>query len=259
MTTVEGTTVAGARVDVTNATLGLALTAYADGAGRFSANIQADPDNVLVLVAYDFSQSQESSPAATVVVGRVPVLDYIEVQPATVIFTAFSQYQDITVTGHYEDGSTKNLTSRAAFISSAVGIAGVSTSGRIAPIANGTAVITAEVEGKQAVVQVTVNVITLTHITVTPDPVILIAISETQQLIVTAHYSDGSSQPAGAGITFVSGDASIATVNSAGVVTAVREGETAVTVYLPGAAPVMVPVYVDTTGDTAPEVEILAG
>lgn len=258
MTTVEGTTVAGARVDVSNSTLGLTLTAYADGAGRFSANLQADPENILLLVAYDFSQSQEPSPAATVVVGRVPVLDHIEVQPATVIFTSFAQYQDLIVMGHYEDGSTKNLTSRAVFTSSAMGIAGINAAGRVAPIANGAAIITADVEGKQAAVQVTVNVIILTHISVTPDPVVLIAISETRHLAVTAHYSDDSNRPAGAGLTFVSSDASIATVNSAGVVTAVREGETAVTVYLPGAAPVVVPVVVDTTGDTAPEVEILS-
>ncbi|HOH28886.1 MAG TPA: Ig-like domain-containing protein, partial [Candidatus Hydrogenedentes bacterium] len=258
MTTVEGTTVAGARVDVTNTTLGLTLTVYADGAGRFSVNTQADPKDVLTLVAYDFSQSKEPSLAAMVTVGQVPVLDHIEVQPATVIFTSFAQYQDLIVMGHYEDGSTKNLTSRAVFTSSAMGIAGINAAGRVAPIANGAAIITADVEGKQAAVQVTVNVIILTHISVTPDPVVLIAISETRHLAVTAHYSDDSNRPAGAGLTFVSSDASIATVNSAGVVTAVREGETAVTVYLPGAVPVVVPVVVDTTGDTAPEVEILS-
>jgi large repetitive protein len=258
LATIEGTAAAGARVDVTNTRLGITLPVYADASGRFSVTVQADPDDVLSLIAYLFSQSPNPSAATTVTVGRVPVLERIEVSPATIAFTAFSQSQNLTVTGYYQGGATANLTAQATFSSSASAVAGVNAAGRVAPFSNGSATITATVLGKQAQAAVTVNVLTLTHITVAPDPVLLVALAQTQALAVTAHYSDGSSRAVTSGISYSMANTSIATVNSAGVITAVREGNTSVTVYVPGASPVAVPVYVNTGSDPAPTVEILS-
>lgn len=257
-TTVEGTAAAGARVDVTNTRLGITLSVYANASGRFTATIQADPDDVLSLIAFLFSQSPNPSSATTVTVRRVPVLDRIELTPDTILFTAFNQSQNLTVTGYYEGGDSANLTAQATFSSSASAVAGVNAAGRVAPLSNGSAAITATVQGKQAQAAVTVNVVTLTHISVAPDPVLLAALSQTQALAVTAHYSDGSTRAVTSGISYSMANTSIASVNSAGVVTAVREGNTSVTVYVPGASPVAVPVYVNTGSDPAPTVEILS-
>lgn len=256
--TFRGTSVPGARIDVTNTNLSAFVQVYANGAGAFSGTIDADAGQELRFVAYDFTQSPDPSEPTLVTVQAAPVLDHIEVTPSTITFTNFSSSQQLTVTGHYQSGATANLTSRAQFSSSALGVAGVSASGQVAPISNGSATITVTVEGKTAEVQVTVNVVVLTHITVEPMPVVLEAVAQTQPLVVTAHYSDGSTQVKTSGISYLSANSNIASVNSNGIVTAMGKGTTQITVYLPGADPVTVPVSVNTGQDPVPTTQILS-
>ena len=258
LVTVQGTTVAGGHVVITNTTLGFVVAVDAGSGGTFEAVLEADAGHVLNLVAYDYGQSPDPSGPTVVTVEAAPVLERIEATPETMTFTSFGVSQAISVVGYFESGATGNLTARATFTSSDSRVTAVNTSGTVAPIANGNATITAAVDGHTDDVAVTVNVVVLTHITVEPTDVALVAIAQTRQLVVTKHYSDGSSQVVASGLSYVVGDPNVATVNSGGIITAVGDGLTQVTVYLSGAAPVVVPVSVNTGADPAPTARIVS-
>jgi large repetitive protein len=253
-----GTTVAGGRVDLTNISLAISTRVYADANGSFCATLAGDPGHVFSIVVYDFSKSQQPSSAVTVSVPSPSVLDHIEAIPTTMTFTAANQLQDISVTGYYQGGGTADLTQKAAYSSSNPTAASVNAAGRVVALNSGTATITAAVGTLQAQVAVTVNIVVLTHITVDPATIALNSIGQTQPLAVTAHYSNGITVIAPSGISYVSGNPGTATVNGSGVVTAVANGNTEISVYLPGTAAVSVPVAVDTGTDTAPTVTILS-
>ena len=68
----------------------------------------------------------------------------------------------------------------------------------------------------------------LTSITVTPlEP--FIAVGKTQQLLVTSHFSDGKTLLFWTQVTWQSSDTRVATVSSAGLVTAEKEGTAVIT------------------------------
>ena len=232
--TVNGTSVPGSRIDITNATLGITVNVYANSSGVFSAVIPAEAGHVLNLVAYDFSQSQSPSSKTTVTVIAPPALDHITVSPTSMTFSIANAYQDITVTGYYQDGNTANVTSKATFTSGTPAVASVNSSGRVVALSNGNATITASVNGQQAQVSVTVDIVVATHITVDPPQVDFVAVGQTQQLTVKVYYSDGNSQVTTAGITYTTGNPAVATVSSSGLVTAKGDGSTQVVVTRSG-------------------------
>jgi hypothetical protein len=256
--TFSGTSVPGARIDITNTTLGLTITVNADSLGVFKGQITADAGQALSLVAYDFSTSQQPSKATMATVQAPPTLTNITVAPSIMNFTAANAYQDIVVTGYYQDGSTANLTTQSTFSSSNAGVASVSSGGRVVALNSGSAVITAAVNGQQAQVSVAVSIVTMTNITVEPSPVSLIAVGQTQQLAVTAHYSDNTTQIITAGVSYATGNPNVATVSASGLVTAKGDGNTQITVSKTGLPPVAVNVSVNTGFDPAPTVTILS-
>jgi len=255
--TLSGISVPGARIDITNNALGVNLTVNADAAGVFTAKIAADIGQTIILQASDFTQSQQPSVPTTVLVPAPPVLTHITLTPTDILFTAANAYQDLMVVGHFDDGTTANLTSQAAFSSSHPAVASVNKAGRVAAIGNGTAYITADVEGRQAQATVSVNIVTMTRLSVEPVSLYLVALGQTQPLTVTAHYSDGSSQVLTSGIVFATADPAVATVSTSGWVTAVGNGNTQITVSRSGLIPVQVEVTVNTGLDPAPTVTIL--
>ncbi len=256
--TLQGNSVANARISVTNATKGLSINVNAATSGSFTAQIPADAGDTISLVAYDLTTSIYPSAATTVTVQAAPVLTGISGSPQSMSFNARNEYQDITVTGNYNQGPSSNVTSRATFSSSNPAVASVNSSGRVVALSYGTATITATVGGFQAQVSVTVTIVSLTSITVEPSPVNLVTIGQTRQLTVTGHYSNGTTQVLNSGNTFTAGNVGIATVNSSGLISAVGNGNTQITVFHSGVAPVAVPVMVDITQDTAPTVQILS-
>ncbi len=258
MVTVTGTSIAGARVDITNLALNITISVHADTAGHFSGTIPGDAGHVLNLVCYDFHNSQDPSDPATATVQPAPVLDHITISPVTMSFDTANVTQDIVVTGHYVGGDTANLTGIAAFSSSNAGVASVNASGRVVALSSGTAAITATAGGKQAQVDVTVNIVVLTNITVDPSQVDFISLGQTTQLSVTAHYSDGSTQPLTGGISYQSGNPNVTTVDSSGRLTATGNGTTQINVYYSGIPAITIGVSVDTGLDPAPTVSILS-
>ena len=258
MVTVTGTTAAGARVDVVNSDLGLSITVYGNSVGDFSAQIPADAGHELHLVAYDFSVSPDPSEETEVTVQAAPVLDHITVSPETIYFDAENKTQQMTVTGHYESGDTANLTATATFSSGNPAVAAVNASGTVVSLTRGTADITAEVDGHSAVATVTCDIVKLTHIGVTPAEVTLAFIGDTETLSVTGYYNDGSSSVITNNISFGLSTTGIVSTNSSGVVTALADGSCLISVYANGVAAVSVPVTVDLSQDTPPEILILS-
>jgi 6-phosphogluconolactonase (cycloisomerase 2 family) len=148
------------------------------------------------------------------------------VAPATVALTA---------TGTYSDGTTKVLTTTAAWTSSTTTIATVGAStGIVTPVAAGTTKITAVYAGVMSpAVTFTVNPapVTLTSIAVSPTTA-SIAKGLKQIYSAIGTYSDGSHQTITSTVTWASGTPTVATISSAGVATGTGIGTAAITASL---------------------------
>jgi hypothetical protein len=256
--TVQGTSAPGTRVDITNTNTGVTVSVNVSPGGSFSAEIDAHVGDVLTILAYDFSQSGSPSEPVQWTATAPPVLLSIDVSPSAMNFTAANQSQNILVTGHYDDGTASSITQAASFSSSNPAVASVSQSGTVVALSYGTATVTVTVGNCQRQVTVASNIVNLTHITVSPASLHLAALGQTGSLTVTGHYSNGSSQTLSTGVSYATGNAQVATVNSAGVITAVGDGSTEISVSRSGVPPVAVTVTVDTGLDPAPTVTILS-
>ena len=122
---VTGTSVAGARVTVSNQTTGFSVQASAGANGAFSALIDAVPGDLLRAVAFDLASSPDPSPAGQVAVPTPPQLVSLSAAPASLAFTSVGAFADLSVTGQYDNATSANLTASAAFQSTATTVATV--------------------------------------------------------------------------------------------------------------------------------------
>jgi hypothetical protein len=249
----------GAKADITNTSLGIMVTVYASAGGVFSAAVPGQAGQHVSVIAYDYDQSQNPSPEKTAVIAAAPVLTGISVNPSSWVFSARNAYIDIAVTGTYDQElPSADITSQATFSSSNPAVASVNSAGRVVALSYGSAIITAAVSGFQAQVTINCTIIDLLNISVQPATVDLPAIGQTQALTVTGHYSDGSQKPLTDGVSYLTGDPGIATVNASGIITATGNGSTQISVSKAGVPAVAVPVTVNTEADPAPIVQILS-
>jgi uncharacterized protein YjdB len=158
-----------------------------------------------------------------------PDLVSIAISPSTASLQ-IGGTQTLAVNGTFSDSSTKDLTANSMLLSSDPTVALVSATGVVTAKKAGTATITAthNASGKTATATITVLSPTLVSIAITPKPVSL-AVGATQQLTVTATYSDASTGVLTVGLTFSSSSTPAATVNNSGLVQAVAAGSTTVT------------------------------
>ncbi|WP_164018512.1 Ig-like domain-containing protein [Pyxidicoccus trucidator] len=165
-----------------------------------------------------------------------PTLSSVSVAPATVTL-AGGATQQLTVTGTYSDGTTKNVNASATFVSDTPAVATVSsTSGLVTAVAAGTARVTATVSGKSASTTVTVSPSaepTLSSIALGPSPA-TVAQGGTLQLTVTGTFSDSSTQTLTSTATFSSSADATATVSASGLVTGVATGSATITASASG-------------------------
>lgn len=236
--TVTGTTVPNASIEILNVNQGLPATVFADVGGDFSAVIDGESGELLNLTALDLNSSPDPSPVALAFIPTPPVLEGISVDPTVKTFTAVNQTQAVTVTGTFVGGATDDVTSQASFISSDPTVASVSTGGTIVAKKNGTAVITATVEGKTAQVNVTVNIVTLTSIKIIPDNFSIIGVGNTRQLVVEGTFSDSSKSNLNSSqVAFSTSSAVVAGVDGSGLVTSNAIGSTTITAAVTGLPP----------------------
>lgn len=256
-TTVSGTTIANRRVDISNATYGLVTTVYSNGAGAFSTQVEADSGQTIKAKVFDASQ-QNASAEAVAIVPAPAIVNAIELTPEATLFNAFGLTQNLTVTANLDGGDTQNVTATATYSSSNAAVASVSATGQVVAQANGAATITASYGGKTDTTQITVNVVVPQALEVTPAALNFTAVSQTQQITANLRFSDNSLQTPATGVTYSTGNTTIATVSATGLVTAKGHGVTQVILTRAGVTPVSIPLFVDTGIDQAPTAQILS-
>jgi uncharacterized protein YjdB len=159
-----------------------------------------------------------------------PTLVSIAITPASASI-ALGTTQQFVATGTYSDGSTQNLTSSVTWISSATGVATISSVGLATSIATGTSTITATSGAVSGTTTLTVTP-ALVSISLSPSSSTL-TIGNSSQLTATGTYSDGSTQNVTTSASWTSSSSSTATVLS-GLVTAVADGSVSITASLSG-------------------------
>ena len=171
-----------------------------------------------------------------------PALTAITITPADP-HIPFGATQTLTATGTYEDGSTKDITNFVAWTSSNTSVATIDTNGVVNTFAKGTATITASRNGLNSQTSVTVTDPALVSIQVEPGTVELLQ-NTSHAFTAIGTYSDASTADVTTAASWTSSDASIATVDDTGLVTAkTTDGETTITAtvqQISGAATVTV-------------------
>jgi len=156
-----------------------------------------------------------------------PTLTTLTVTPVTPSVVAGSTLQ-LTATGTYDDGSSKNVSGTASWSTSDATIATVNTAGLLTGIAQGTATITASSGAISGTTTATIQVAGLQSITLTPShPSIKSGV--TQQFIATAHLADGSTPDISSSATWTSSDTNTATIDATGLATALTVASTSTT------------------------------
>jgi uncharacterized protein YjdB len=137
--------------------------------------------------------------------------------------------KQFSVTGTYNDGSTKDLTGATTWSSSMTGTATITAAGLATAVAKGTTTITATSNGMSASTTLTVTApAMLKTITVTPaNPTV--AKGTTVQLTATGSYDDGTTKDLTATATWSSATTTVATVSAAGLATGVAKGPSVIT------------------------------
>ncbi|MBV7264288.1 Ig-like domain-containing protein [Photobacterium sp. WH24] len=140
----------------------------------------------------------------------------------------------LTAIASFSDGTTQNVTNLVNWASSDTAVANVMLTGSVHALAEGTAVISANLQGIESNhASVTVSAASVLSISV--DPLLTtIANGTTQQLKATALFSDGSLVDITAQANWLSGDTSIATVSTDGLVQGIAEGSTVISAHLQG-------------------------
>ena len=133
-------------------------------------------------------------------------------------------------TGHYDNGTSADITTSVAWSSSNTAIATIGAStGLAVGVGQGIATITAAANnGVNNTATLTVTLATLNSITITPSAASLPQ-GLTQQYTAVGHYSDGSSFLITDLVTWTSSSSTVASINSTGLTTALREGTTSIT------------------------------
>jgi trimeric autotransporter adhesin len=169
--------------------------------------------------------------SANLTVNAVANLTAIGVSPASTSVSAGAK-QQFTATGHYSDGTTKDLTASAQWKSSNAAVASIDAAGVATGIAAGVATITATASSMQGSANLTVNAVAnLTAIAITPQ-LSSIPISTTQQFSAIGTYSDGSTRDLSSLVTWNSSSTVTATIDAHGLVTSIAAGTTTITAML---------------------------
>ncbi len=164
------------------------------------------------------------SGTATVTVTPVPVAA-VSVTPATATLAVGGTVQ---LTATPQDSAGNPLSARTvAWSTSSSGVATVSTSGLVTGIAAGSATITATSGGKSGTATVTVSLVPVATVSVTPAAA-TVAVGGTVQLAATPRDSAGNPLSART-VTWSTSSSGVATVSTSGLVTGIAAGSATIT------------------------------
>ena len=167
--------------------------------------------------------------------GRDPILGLpgatlssLAVTPATAT-VAIGAGQQFTAIATYSDGSSQDVSAKAAWTSGTPAAASVNASSGIAAgVSAGSSSISATFGGKSAAAQLTVSPATLTAIALTPLAP-SIAIGATQQFTVSGSFSDGATRDITAVSAFASANPATASIAAGGLALGKVAGTTQIT------------------------------
>jgi len=146
-------------------------------------------------------------------------LTSIAVTPASPASLKVGATQQFTATGTYSDSSTADITATVTWASGTTATATITASGGLATgVAQGTTQITATL-GTVTSPGVTLTVIAVTSIAVTPNPA-SVAVSGTVQLTATGTFSDASTADITSQVTWACAPSTVATISASGLATA---------------------------------------
>jgi trimeric autotransporter adhesin len=159
-------------------------------------------------------------------------LQSIQISPSTASIS-LGQNQQFTATGHYSDGSSKDITNSVTWASSNTGVATISGSGLATSHSIGSATISA-VSGNifaTATLTVTATKVVLVSIAVTPAGADLL-VGTLQQFTATGTFSDGSQQDITSSVTWSSSNNSVVSIPAGGLATAHALGSVTISATL---------------------------
>jgi hypothetical protein len=160
------------------------------------------------------SATMTSITSSTTLTVTAPVLASIAVTPGNASIAA-GNTQQFAATGTYSDGSAQNLTSTAAWSSSAPGVAAITPGGLATGVKTGQSSLSATLGSITGSATLAVTVPVLVSIAVTPGNA-SIAVGTKQQFTATGTYSDASTQNLTSTAAWSSSASAIASVSSAG-------------------------------------------
>jgi uncharacterized protein YjdB len=201
------------------------------------------------------SEGVSSTASVTVSAAVVPVAS-VAVSPSSVSLIV-GQTQQLSALA--KDASANALSGRTVtWATSAASIATVTPSGLLTALSAGTATVTATVEGVSGSATVTISAtqVPVASVTVSPTSSSL-TVGQTQQLGVVTKDA-ASNILAGRSVTWSSGNSSVATVSSTGLVTAVAAGTATITATSEGIAGAS-NVTVNSASNTVSNIEVYPG
>ena len=133
----------------------------------------------------------------------------------------------LTATGHYSDGSTKDLTASATWSSTRASVATVSA-GSVLGVAPGSATVTAQAAGVTGTASVQVGPPVLQSLALSPASPSVVA-GRSTTLVLTGTYSDGSKGTAPGNVNWSSSAPATASVDATGKVTGAATGSATIT------------------------------
>lgn len=137
--------------------------------------------------------------------------------------------QAFIATGHYADGSTRDITKQVSWSLSNKNVANISADGLLTAVSAGDSSVTASQDGIVSnSVNINVNAAVITAIQITPDNV-SVAKGQTRQLTALAVYNNNTTYPITDSVTWTSNDASIINITADGLLTGADIGNTSVT------------------------------
>lgn len=154
------------------------------------------------------SGAVEGSAGVTI---EAPTLQSITLSPSPAIVVQ-GLTQQITATGHYDNGSSADITDAVTWVSSDVAIATVNGSGLASGVSPGDVLITASSGGVEASVTFSVNAATLQSIAITPADD-TVGLGGTKQYSATGSYNNGATADLTASVNWSSSDVVTVTID----------------------------------------------
>ena len=139
----------------------------------------------------------------------------------------------LTAMASFSDGSSKDISSQASWISNQPTLLSVDAKGQITGKASGTAIVTANLQEATGQITISVTNATISQIQITPTSLTL-AKGLTNKLTAIATLSDQSTQDVSSQVAWLSSNTSIATISTQGLVKAMATGSTTLSASLLG-------------------------